>query len=125
VFKSLCADPIWEVRVKVAFIAFDGFLPWDLFHRAHDPRYAAYAGPWQVAICADETRISSYSGLTIDSHAPIAWAADADGVFVVSRPGSRAKLVDQGFPGALRLNPRARSSPLSIPAFGCSPNWAC
>ena len=98
--------------MKVAFIAFDGFtdidlfLPWDLFHRVHDPRYAAYAGPWQVAICADQRRIASYSGLTIDSHEPLAWAADADGVFVVSGPGSRAKLVDQGFLGALRLDPR-------------------
>lgn len=98
--------------MKVTFVAFDGFtdidlfLLWNLFHRVHDPRYAAYAGPWQVAICADQARITSYSGLTIASHQPLAWAADAGGVFVVSGPGSRAKLEDQSFLGALRLDPR-------------------
>jgi transcriptional regulator GlxA family with amidase domain len=97
--------------MRIAVVAFDQFtdtdlfLPWDLFHRVRDPQYAAYTGVWETAICADAPRITSYSGVTIDTHKPLAWARDADGVFIVSGPGSRAKLLDRGFLDALQLNP--------------------
>lgn len=98
--------------MKIAMVAFEGFtdvdlfLPWDLFHRVRDTTYAAYEGAWDVRICADEPRFTSYSGLAIDRHEPLAWAADADAVFVVSGPGSRIKIKDPAFLSALRLDPR-------------------
>ena len=98
--------------MHVALIGFDGFtdvdlfMPWDLFHRVRDPHYAAYAGDWRVTICADTARITSYSGLAIDTHGPLAWANEADAVFVVSGPGSRQKLQDRAFLDALKLDPK-------------------
>jgi transcriptional regulator GlxA family with amidase domain len=98
--------------MDVAIVAFDGFtdidlvMPWDLFHRVKDPHYAAYPGDWRVSICADAPRITSCSGLTIDSHESVAFAAQADAVFIVSGPGSRAKLTDERFLAALALEPR-------------------
>ena len=97
--------------MHIAIVAFDGFtdvdlfMPWDLFYRVKDPHYAAYGGDWRVSICADQARITSYSGLAIDTHDPVSWAKDADAVFIVSGPGSRAKLEDRGFLGALELDP--------------------
>jgi len=97
--------------VHIAIVAFDGFtdvdlfMPWDLFYRVQDPHYAAYAGDWRVSICADSARITSYSGLTIDTHGPVAWAQEADAVFIVSGPGSRDKLKDGAFIEALALDP--------------------
>jgi transcriptional regulator GlxA family with amidase domain len=97
--------------MKIAMVAFEGFtdvdlfLPWDLFYRVKDPNYARFDGEWDVRICADAPRIASYSGLRIDRHEPLAWAAEADAVFVVSGPGSRAKIKDPAFLTALRLDP--------------------
>lgn len=97
--------------MKIAMVAFEGFtdvdlfMPWDLFYRVKDPTYAAYAGEWDVRICADARRITSYSGLAIDRHEPLDCAADADAVFIVSGPGSRVKIKDPAFLGALRLDP--------------------
>lgn len=96
--------------MHVAIIGFDGFtdvdlfLPWDLFYRVRDPHYAAYDGDWRVSICADAARITSYSGLAIDTHGPLALANEADAVFVASGPGSRRKIQDPAFLGALRLD---------------------
>lgn len=97
--------------MHVVIVAFDGFtdvdlfLPWDLFFRAKDPHYGAYLGDWRVSICADSARITSYSGVAIDTHGPVEWANEADAVFIVSGPGSRAKLKDEAFLGALALDP--------------------
>jgi transcriptional regulator GlxA family with amidase domain len=97
--------------MRIAVVAFDQFtdtdlfLPWDLFHRVRDPQYAGHTGIWETAICADALRVTSYSGVTIEVHKPLDWARDADGVFIVSGPGSRAKLLDPEFLGALRLDP--------------------
>lgn len=97
--------------MKIAMVAYEGFtdvdlfLPWDLFYRVKDPSYARYEGAWDVRICADTPRIASYSGLRIDRHAPLAWANAADAVFIVSGPGSRAKIKDPGFLKALALDP--------------------
>jgi len=98
--------------MHVVMIAFDGFtdvdlfMPWDLFHRVRDPDYAAFAGDWRVSICADQPRVTSYSGIAIDTHGPVSWVQDADAVFVVSGPGSRAKLDDTAFLSALALDPK-------------------
>ena len=97
--------------MKIAMVAFEGFtdvdlfLPWDLFFRVKDPSYASPAGPWDVRICADAPRIASYSGVRIDRHEPLEWANAADAVFVVSGPGSRSKIKDPAFLGALKLDP--------------------
>lgn len=98
--------------MKIAMVAFEGFtdvdlfMPWDLFYRVKDATYAAYEGEWIVRICADTARIRSYSGLAIDRHEPLEWAAEADAVFVVSGPGSRRKIQDPGFLAALNLDPK-------------------
>jgi len=97
--------------MHVVMVAFDGFtdidlfMPWDLFNRVRDPLYAGYTGAWPVSICADAARVSSYTGLQIDTHGPLSWARDADAVFFVSGPGSRKKLVDSSFLGELKLEP--------------------
>lgn len=97
--------------MHVVIVAFDGFtdvdlfIPWDLLYRVKDPRYAGLDGAWRVSICADSPRITSYSGVTIDTHGPVDWAREADAVFIVSGPGSRTKLEDQAFLQALALNP--------------------
>ncbi len=97
--------------MKIAMIGFEGFtdvdlfMPWDLFYRVKDPTYAAYDGEWDVRICADQPRFSSYSGLSIDRREPLSWAQEADAVFVVSGPGSRLKIKDPAFLSALRLDP--------------------
>ena len=97
--------------MKIAMIGFEGFtdvdlfMPWDLFYRVKDPTYAAYDGEWDVRICAAEPRFRSYSGLAIDRHEPLAWAAQANAVFVVSGPGSRLKIKDAAWLAQLDLDP--------------------
>lgn len=97
--------------MRIAMVAFDGFtdvdlfLPWDLFYRVRAPDYAAFGGEWEVRICADAPRITSYSGLGIDAHESLEWAQSADAVFIVSGPGSREKIKDPAFVEALRLDP--------------------
>lgn len=98
--------------MHVALVAFDKFtdidlfLPWDLLNRVSDPRYSAQPlTSWRVSICADAARINSVAGLAIDTHGPLALANDANAVFIVSGPGSRAKIRDDAFLGALRLDP--------------------
>ena len=98
--------------MKVAIIAFDGFtdvdamLPFDFFHRVKVPYGAGYEGPWRVRLLADRQRITSYSGIAVETHGGLADAAQADGVFVVSGDGSREKIDDPAFLAALRLDPR-------------------
>ena len=97
--------------MHVVIIAYDGFtdvdlfMPWDLLFRVTDEGYANYQQSWRVSICADEKRVTSYSGLTIDTHGPLEWARDADAVFIVSGPGSRIKIADQAFLEALQIDP--------------------
>jgi transcriptional regulator GlxA family with amidase domain len=97
--------------MKISIIAFDGFtdvdafLPYDFFHRVTVPYGAAYDGAWQVRLLADRRRITSYSGVAVEAHGGLAEANVADGVFVVSGDGSRAKIADPEFLGALRLDP--------------------
>jgi transcriptional regulator GlxA family with amidase domain len=96
----------------IAVIAYEGFtdvdlfLPFDFFHRVKVPYGAGYAGPWTVRLLSDQKRLTSYSGVAIEAHGGLAEAAAADGVFVVSGDGSRAKLADPAFMGALRLDAR-------------------
>jgi transcriptional regulator GlxA family with amidase domain len=92
--------------MNIAVVAFDGFtdvdafLPFDFFHRVKVPYGAGYEGPWQVSLLADRARITSYSGVAVEAHGSLAEASAADGVFVVSGDGSRAKIAD---PAALGL----------------------
>lgn len=95
----------------IALIAYDGFtdvdlfLPFDFFHRVKVPYGAGYTGAWTVRILSDQSRITSYSGVAIEAHGTLSEAAAADAVFLVSGDGSRAKLADPAFMGALRVDP--------------------
>ncbi|GAB7540677.1 DJ-1/PfpI family protein [Cupriavidus sp. 8B] len=97
--------------MKIAMLAYDGFtdvdlfLPWDLFNRVQDPAYVGYTKPWSVRICADTPQVTSNTGITFTPHGGLSELALADAVFIVSGPGSRAKLKDQGFMGQLKLDP--------------------
>jgi len=97
--------------MRIAVIAYeeftdvDLFLPFDFFHRVKVPYGADYQGDWSVRLLSDQSRLVSYSGVTIEAHGGLAEAADADAVFVVSGDGSRAKLADPAFMQSLRLDP--------------------
>jgi transcriptional regulator GlxA family with amidase domain len=97
--------------MKVAVLAYDGFtdidlfLPWDFLWRVKVPYGAGYTGVWNPIICADKSRIMSYSGVEIRVSGNLSDVRDADGVFIVSGDGSRAKIADSGFMSQLRLNP--------------------
>ncbi|MDF3835973.1 DJ-1/PfpI family protein [Cupriavidus basilensis] len=97
--------------MKLAMLAYDGFtdvdlfLPWDLFNRVQDPTYVGYTGPWSVRICADTPRVTSNTGIAITPHGGLDELGEADAVFVVSGPGSRAKLQDPRFMDRLKLDP--------------------
>ncbi len=102
---------VWEVGLKIAVLAYDGFtdvdlfLPWDFLWRVKVPYGAGYAGEWNPIICADASEITSYSGVRVRVDGTIADVCEADGVFIVSGDGSRAKLADQQYMAALRLDP--------------------
>jgi transcriptional regulator GlxA family with amidase domain len=97
--------------MKVVIVAFDDFtdvdtfLPLDFFHRVTVPYGADYRGEWRVRLLADRPQIKSYTGVSVEAHGNLSEARTADGVFVVSGDGSRAKLADPAFKGALGLNP--------------------
>ena len=97
--------------MKIAIIAYDGFtdvdtfLPFDFFHRVTVSYGAGYSGAWRVSLISDRPRITSYSGVSVETHGGLAEANSADGVFVVSGDGSRDKIADPAFTGALRLDP--------------------
>lgn len=97
--------------MRLAVLAFDGFtdidlfLPWDFFWRVKVPYGAGYAGAWEPAICADKSVITSYSGVEIRASGTIDDVGAADGVFIVSGDGSRAKIADPAYLAALSLDP--------------------
>lgn len=97
--------------MQIAVIAYEGFtdvdlfLPFDFFHRVKVSYGAGYTGAWSVRLLSDQRRLTSYSGVTIEAHGDLAEADAADAVFIVSGDGSRAKLADPAFMGALQLDP--------------------
>lgn len=97
--------------MKIAVLAYDGFtdvdlfLPWDFLWRVKVPYGAGYTGPWEPVICADKEFITSYSGVQIRVGGTIADVVAADGVFIVSGDGSRAKLADPQYMAQLKLDP--------------------
>lgn len=88
----------------VAIVAFDDFtdidvfLPWDLLNRVA-------VADWSVNILADTDPVTSSAGLPIPVHGPLTETAGADAVLVASGKGSRAKIKDPDFLGALRFDP--------------------
>lgn len=98
--------------MDIAVVVFDGFtdvdafLPFDFFHRVTVPYGADDRGRWRVRLLADRPRVTSYSGVAVEAHGGLAEASAADAVFVVSGDGSRAKIADESFKAALRLDPR-------------------
>lgn len=97
--------------MKVAVLAYDGFtdidlfLPWDFLWRVKVPYGAGYEGPWTTLICADKPLITSYSGVEVRVGGTIQDVVEADGVFIVSGDGSRAKLADPDYMASLKLDP--------------------
>jgi transcriptional regulator GlxA family with amidase domain len=97
--------------MKIAVLAYDGFtdvdlfLPWDFLWRVKIPYGAGYTGPWEPMICADAATITSYSGVQIKTQGSLHDVVSADGVFIVSGDGSRAKLADPDFMAQLKLDP--------------------
>jgi transcriptional regulator GlxA family with amidase domain len=97
--------------MKVAVLAYDGFtdvdlfLPWDFLWRVKVPYGAGYTGAWEPIICADKPTITSYSGVEIRVGGSLADAVSADGVFIVSGDGSRAKLADPEYMAQLKFDP--------------------
>jgi transcriptional regulator GlxA family with amidase domain len=97
--------------LKIAVLAYDGFtdvdlfLPWDFLWRVKVPYGAGYQGDWHPMICADAAEITSYSGVRVSVSGTIDDVCDADGVFIVSGDGSRAKLADPKYMARLRLDP--------------------
>lgn len=98
----------------IAVVGYDGFtdvdlfLPFDFFFRVKVPYGADYEGDWTVRILSDRERIASYSGNRVEVHGGLDQVGDADAVFIVSGDGSRAKLDDPDFMGALRLDPSSQ-----------------
>lgn len=98
--------------MEIAVVVFDGFtdtdafLPFDFFHRVTVSYGAGYKGNWRVRLLADKRRVTSYSGVAVESHGGLAEASLANGVFVVSGDGSRAKIADPSFKAALSLDPQ-------------------
>ncbi|AKV04482.1 ThiJ/PfpI [Labilithrix luteola] len=88
---------------RVVLVAFDRFtdidlfLAWDLFARI--------GPPCSVQIAAKTPRITSSTGLTIDCHAGLAAASEADAVYFCSGPGSRVLVDDAEACDILRLDP--------------------
>ncbi len=88
---------------SVALLAFDRFtdidlfLAWDLFSRVEKDG-------WRVQIVAPSARITSSTGLTIDRHAPLAAANEADAVYFASGLGSRALADDPVFEETMKLD---------------------
>lgn len=97
--------------MKIAVLAFDGFtdvdlfLPWDFLWRVKVPYGAGYTGAWHPMICAEASEITSYSGVRVGVSGTIADVCSADGVFIVSGDGCRAKLADPSYMADLRLDP--------------------
>lgn len=88
---------------SVALVAFDRFtdidlfLAWDLFSRVN-------IEGWRVQIVAPTARITSSTGLTIDRHAPLAAANEADAVYFASGMGARALADDPAFAQTVKLD---------------------
>jgi transcriptional regulator GlxA family with amidase domain len=80
------------------FTDIDVFLMWDLLNRVEHPG-------WRVRLLGDATHHTSVTGLTIPMHGHVREAVDAAAVVVTSGPGARAKLADEAYLGALRLDP--------------------
>lgn len=97
--------------MKLAIVAYDRFtdvdlfLPWDLFNRIQDPDYVGYQGPWSVRICSDTPEITSNTGIRIRPHGLVDEVREADAVFFVSGPGSRAKIASADFMSRLQIDP--------------------
>ncbi len=100
--------------MKIAVLAFDGFtdvdlfLPWDFLWRVKVSYGGNYKGPWEMKLCAELKRVTSYSGVTIETTGTLEDIRNADAVFFPSGDGTRAKLADADFMGQLKLNPKTQ-----------------
>jgi transcriptional regulator GlxA family with amidase domain len=90
----------------VAIIVFDNFtdidvfLPWDLFNRVRVKDKS-----WKVKILGTQTRHTSTSGLSIDTHGMIEESHSADIVFFSSGRGTRQLMRDQEYLKRFALDP--------------------
>jgi transcriptional regulator GlxA family with amidase domain len=91
--------------VQVSIVCFDGFtdvdvfLLWDLLNRVQFP-------DWKVQLVGENDEHVSSTGLRIPMHARLAAVGTAKAVLFASGRGTRVKMNDATFLGALRLDER-------------------
>ena len=64
-----------------------------------------YQGAWSVRICSDMPTITSNTEISIAPIHELEAVGSVDAVFIVSGPGSRAKLRDEAFMNRVKLDP--------------------
>jgi transcriptional regulator GlxA family with amidase domain len=90
--------------MDVAIVAFDDFTDvdvffmWDLLNRVRAPG-------WSVRILGDRPQHTSWTGLPVPTHGPLAAANAAGVVLFTSGPGARAKCRDGDWLAHFRLDP--------------------
>ena len=90
--------------MKIAIVIFDKFtdvdlfLMWDLLNRVQVEN-------WEVKILGENKRHVSATGISIETHAGLEEANDADAVFFVSGQGTRERIADEKWLAKFNLNP--------------------
>ena len=90
--------------MKIAIVIFDKFtdvdlfLMWDLLNRVRVEN-------WSVRILGENERHVSATGISIETHAGLEEANDADAVLFVSGQGTRDKMRDENWLKKFNLNP--------------------
>jgi transcriptional regulator GlxA family with amidase domain len=93
--------------MHIAILTFDGFNELDsLIAYGMLSRLRALGdADWRVSIASPTPRVTSMNGLTIDAHAGLAEANDADAVLIGSGLKTREVAADAGLMGQLQLDP--------------------
>ena len=90
--------------MKTSIVIFDNFtdldlwLMWDLLNRVR-------VDNWSVRILGERESHISVTGMTAATHGRLNDAQDSDAVLVVSGPGTRDRILDDGWLSQLNLNP--------------------
>src|SRR5688500_15117898 len=90
--------------MKTSIVIFDNFtdidlwLMWDLLNRVR-------VDDWSVRIVGERDNHVSVTGMTTKTHGTLDEANHADAVLIVSGPGTRDRIVDEGWLSRLQLDP--------------------
>ena len=90
--------------MKVAIVIFDNFtdidlwLMWDLLNRVR-------VDDWAVRIVGERDKHISVTGIMTSTHGRLEEAREADAVLIVSGPGTRDRILDDGWLSQLQLDP--------------------